>query len=310
MAAFVVPDTLDQHRADKILATVAGLSRSVARSLFDGERVFVDGRPITPSVRLPAGVRIEAEIPEVETTIEPDPSVPFEVVFESERTIVVDKPAGVVVHPGAGIAGGTLAGGLLDRFSELRDLPDEARWGIVHRLDRDTSGVLLVARDAAAHRILQDQLRRREIGRQYRALVLGTFDNATGTIEAPIGRDPDHPTRMAVVHDGRPAVTHYRRLATWEDEDVTLLGVTLETGRTHQIRVHMRAVGHPVVGDAKYGRTGVPGDPGRTWLHAVRIEFDDPTSGERRSVRSPVPPDLTEALATLGPPSRGSVPVD
>ncbi len=310
MVEYSVPTALGGERADRILSTVAGISRSASRRLFDDELVTSGGALVAASERLDAGVTMTASIEDKDPVIGPDASVPFDVAYLDSDVIVIDKPAGVVVHPGAGVVGGTLASGLIARYPELGDLPDEARWGIVHRLDKDTSGLLLVARNADAHRTLQDALRSRTVGREYVALVSGLFDSATGTIEAPIGRDPAHPTRMTVLRSGRLAATRYRRRAVWDSHNLTLLDVTLETGRTHQIRVHLRAIGHPVVGDPQYGRPGAPGDPGRTWLHATGLSFDHPATGERLEVRSPLPDDLARSLHSLGPPSRGDLPVD
>jgi 23S rRNA pseudouridine1911/1915/1917 synthase len=306
---FAITDSLSGERADKILASVAGISRSAARALCDLGSVTVDGRVVAASDRV-TGTVMGAAIPERGGLLVPDPSVPFTVLHADPDLLVVDKPAGVVVHPGAGTITGTLAAGLVARYPDLAALPADARWGIVHRLDKDTSGLLLVARSPLAFEELQHQLRQRRIGRVYLALVEGMFDNATGTIEAPIGRHPTHPTRRAVVQGGKPARTHYRRLAAWKTAGVSLLEVRLETGRTHQIRVHLSAIGHPIVGDATYGRSSQPGDPGRTWLHAIELSFAHPMSGEEVVVHSPLPSDLAATLGTLGPPASGAVPVD
>ena len=179
---------------------------------------------------------------------------------------------------------------------------------MVHRLDRDTSGLLIVARAAEAHELLQSQLRAREITRSYLALAADhDFDNATGTIEAPIGRDPNRPTQMAVVPGGRPARTHYRRLASWPG--LTLLEVTLETGRTHQIRVHFAAIGAPLVGDRVYGRSrSSPADVTRVWLHAAHLSFSHPRDGRPVTARAALPDDLAATLKALGKPVRGEIP--
>ena len=307
MSSWVVPDDLAGHRTDLVLARLAGLSRSRARRAIEEGRVRVDGRPARVRAPVPAGAVVEAELGEEEPPASPDPSVPFVERYVDDAVIVVDKPPGVVVHPGAGVRGSTLVDGLLARHPELGDLGAERRHGLVHRIDRDTSGLLLVARTPAAFDRLQDALRRRAIGRRYLALVHGVVSSATGTIEAPIGADPRNPTRRAVRADGKAAVSHYRRLATWDRPPRTLLEVRLETGRTHQIRVHLDAIGHPIVGDRTYGRGG-PGDPGRTFLHAAVLVFSHPATGEEITVAAPLPDDLRSALASLGLPDRGAVP--
>jgi len=303
------PEDLDGVRADRVIAVLCDVSRSVARATIEAGRATRSGRPLAPSDRIAADEIIEVDVLVEEETVVPDAMVDFSIAFEDGDVVVVDKPAGVVVHPGAGRPSGTLANGLVARYPEIAELGPEYRWGIVHRIDRDTSGLLIIAKNAAAFEHLQAALKNRDVTRSYLALVAGRFDNAAGTIDAPIGRDPAHPTRMAVVENGRPARTHYRRLADWADHDVTLLGVKLETGRTHQIRVHMRAIDHPIVGDPVYGsRAEMPGDPGRTWLHARSLTFEHPSGGGPVTVELPLPPDLTSSLERLDAPDRGAIP--
>jgi 23S rRNA pseudouridine1911/1915/1917 synthase len=305
----VTPDDFDGVRADRVVAVLCGVSRRVARASIESGGAVCRGRVLGASDRVRAGDVIDVDIVVEETVVEADGSVPFGVAYEDADVIVVDKPAGVVVHPGAGRPAGTLANGLLARYPELGHLGDDRRWGIVHRIDRDTSGLLIIARTPEAFDHLQAALKAREVSRNYLTLVGGRLTNATGTIEAPVGRDPGQPTRMAVVDTGRPARTHYRRLADWERHDVSLMSVKLDTGRTHQIRVHMRAIGHPVVGDRVYGAAGlVPGDPGRTWLHARLLTFDHPSGTGPVTVESPLPGDLAASLETIGSPDRGTVP--
>ncbi len=300
----VVPPELDGERADRIVAVTAGVSRALARRIIETGDAF---GVAAPSTRLAAGTEFAVRLPAPDPELEPEP-IPFEVAYESPEVIVVMKPAGIAVHPGAGRTAGTLANGLVARFPELAALGETYRWGLVHRLDRDTSGLLMVARTPTAHQYLQAELKARRVGRTYQALAVGRFDASTGTIEAPIGRDPRHPTRMAVLVDGRPARTHYRRLAEWED--VTLLEVTLETGRTHQIRVHLASIGSPLVGDGTYGGGLVTSaDPGRVWLHAAQLRFPDPDGGREVVVSAPLPSELRSSLAALGIPLRGESPV-
>jgi 23S rRNA pseudouridine1911/1915/1917 synthase len=244
--------------------------------------------------------------PAPEASLEPEP-VPFEVLYEDGFLAVIDKPAGIVVHAGAGRRRGTLAAGLLHRWPEVEGVGDEGRWGIVHRLDRETSGALVVALERRTHERLRRALSRREITREYVALVHGADAAPSGTIDAPLGRDSRRPTRFRVDRGGRPARTHYSRTAAWAIPDLALLSVRLETGRTHQIRVHMASIGHPVAGDPMYGRGG-DGMPGLL-LHSARIRFVHPFAGTEVDVAAPVPARLTEVLAGLGPPDAGEVSV-
>jgi 23S rRNA pseudouridine1911/1915/1917 synthase len=300
----VVTEELDGVRLDRTLAVLAGLSRAAAQRVIETGEVLVAGRPSDKSTTPRAGDEIEYPVPVAETTFVPEP-VPFSVVADLGDVLVIDKPAGVVVHPGSGNQHGTLAHGLAHRYPELMALGSEYRWGLVHRLDRDTSGLLLVARTGEMHKYLQDELRSRRIARTYVALAAGRLDAATGTIEAPIGRDPLRPTRMALVSDGRPARTHYKRLAVWSD--CTLVEVQLDTGRTHQIRVHLASIGNGLIGDATYGPSeSNRGDPGRVWLHARRLRFALP-DGIRHEAESPLPADLVASLAALGDPEAGAI---
>ena len=227
--------------------------------------------------------------------------VRFTVVHEDDQLIIVDKPAGLVVHPGAGNEHGTLVNGLLARYPELRGVGEDHRPGIVHRLDVGTSGLLAVARTERAYRELVAALASRDVGRVYRTLVWGHPANPVGVVEAPIGRDHRDPTRMAVVVDGRPSRTRYRVLRQYSTPvAASSVECRLETGRTHQIRVHLAAIGHPVVGDATYGgvRPGISCP--RPFLHAARLELDHPVTGESLEFESPLPADLAAVEALLG----------
>ncbi len=301
-----VPVDLDGVRADRVVAVLFDLTRSEARRAVDEGRVRCGEQSVAPSQRLGAGDVVDAELLDAEPALVPT-EVAFEVVYEDEALLVVNKPPGIVVHPGAGTGAGTLVAGLVHRYPELAELADD-RWGLVHRLDRDTSGVLIVARTAPVLRSLQDALRARRIARTYVALVAGVPSTARGTIDAPLGRDPQHPTRVALVAGGRPARTHYRRLAAWAD--AALLEVALETGRTHQIRVHLASIGYPVIGDRTYGgrRRTHRADPGRQWLHALRIGFTHPIDGHPVIVEAAPPADLRSSLDMLGPPASGEAP--
>jgi 23S rRNA pseudouridine1911/1915/1917 synthase len=287
-----VPDEAAGERLDRFLASLPEVgSRGVAERLLETGTVLVDGRPLDKSRRLSGGEELEFEPPEPEvTTLEPE-QMDLRIAYEDEHLMVVDKPAGLVVHPASGHATGTLVQGLLEH-----DIAggDAARPGIVHRLDRDTSGLMVVARSEEAHARLQKLIRNRVLERHYTALVVGRPRSRSGRIEAPIGRDRRDPLRHSLDTDKpREAVTHFevRELLPRH----TLLDVRLETGRTHQIRVHLAAVGLPVAGDAVYGRPREL-DLERQFLHAGRLAFPHPFTEERVDVESPLPPDLEAAL--------------
>lgn len=297
MPEATVGQDLAGARFDLALARLADCSRSHARRLIDEGEATLDGEVVAARTKVTAGqVVAHPELEEV--THEPDPDVEFEVLWEDEYAAVVDKPAGLVVHAGAGRRVATLAQGLVARWPEMLEVGEPGRWGLVHRLDRDTSGALLVAKTDAALSALQGSLRRREVGREYVALIEGHPGAPTGTIDAPIDRDPVVPTRRRVDAGGRPARTHYR--VKEEFGELTLMDVRLETGRTHQIRVHFAAIGHPVVGDRVYRAATTPSlGLHRTWLHAVRLTFPHPVSGDEVTVGSPLPPELSATLEAL-----------
>ena len=295
-----VPAAFDGDRLDRFVAAISGRSRAAVKQLIVDGQVTVDGRVTrTPAGRIETGAIVSVRLPtEVAETPAPDPGVPFEVVHEDADIVIVDKPAGVVVHPGAGQPDQTLVNGLLHRYPELESVGETHRPGIVHRLDRGTSGLLVVARSPQAHAALVGQLAAHEPERVYLALAWGQPDRDLGTIDAPIGRSTRHPTRMTVTPDGRNAITHYAVRGRFEVPVATaLLECRLETGRTHQIRVHLRAIGHPVVGDRDYdgGRPGL--DPGRPFLHASGLRLRHPVSGEPIEAHSPLPEDLETLLA-------------
>jgi 23S rRNA pseudouridine1911/1915/1917 synthase len=276
-------------RLDVFVAHAAG-SRAAAQRLIEGGAVLVDGRPLAKRHRVSAGERIT--IGELAPPESPEaPPAKFTTTWEDEHLIVVDKPAGVVVHPGAGHRSGTLVQALEGRVAGGDD-PD--RPGVVHRLDRDTSGLLVLARTPETHGRLQEALQSRQIVREYLALVEGRPAARRGTIDAPLGRDRRVRTRMSTdTDDPRAAVTHFEVERNLRSS--TLLRVRLETGRTHQIRAHLQAIGHPVAGDPEYGRPRLYGLE-RQFLHAARIAFTHPVTSEQLDLRSPLPPDLRAAL--------------
>jgi 23S rRNA pseudouridine1911/1915/1917 synthase len=289
-----VPDEARGTRLDRFLAQLPELgSRAEAERLLADGGVLVDGQARPKSHKLEGGEELDFEPPAPRPSGLVPEEIELAIPYEDEHLLVVDKPAGLVVHPARGHATGTLVHGLLAYDVEGGDEPD--RPGIVHRLDRDTSGLLVVARSPEAHRRLQDMVRRREVTREYLALVVGKPRSRTGTIEAPIGRDRTDPQRHSLDTDSpRAAVTHFEVLELLPRH--TLLRVTLETGRTHQIRVHLAAIELPVAGDPTYGR---PGELGleRQFLHAARLAFDHPFTGARVDAASPLPADLEAALA-------------
>ena len=296
----ILPEAFDQDRIDRVVSALTGRSRSAAKSLIDDGAVRLDGAVVTAaSRRVEAGMTVTVALPPLEDpTPRPDPGVAFTVVHEDAEVIVVDKPAGLVVHPGAGQPDGTLVNGLVARYPELLEVGELHRPGIVHRLDRGTSGLLVVARTEDAYFELVEQMSAHEPERLYLALAWGHLETDQGTIDAPIGRSTRHPTRMAVSESGRRAVTHYTVKSRFDEPvTATLIQCRLETGRTHQIRVHLRAIGHPVVGDRDYdgGRPGL--DPGRPFLHAAELRFTHPGTGEEVAFDAPLPEDLAGVLA-------------
>ncbi|MGH8914917.1 MAG: RluA family pseudouridine synthase [Acidimicrobiia bacterium] len=292
-----VPEELEGDRVDRALAALLELSRAQARALLD-EGVLIDGSPAKPSDRVHRGNIIESPPPAAVVELRPEP-LEFGVIHEDEALIVVDKPPGMVVHPGAGTSQGTLASGLLHRYPELEGVGTPGRWGLVHRLDRDTSGLLLVGRTQQSYEKLSSDLAARRITRIYTALVHGRFATQTGTIDAPIGRDPARPTRRAVVPGGKAAITHYEVRVEYLSADASLLEVRLETGRTHQIRVHMAAIDHPVLGDWMYSTLNAPIRVPRVFLHAGAVKLEHPAGRGQVSFEAPLPPDLSRALDSL-----------
>ncbi len=303
---FEVPQALHGERLDRTVALLTGWSRADVQVLVEAGAVLVSGSPAPKSRRLVAG-----DLVEVLAVPEPDAlpvagEVGVDVRYEDADVLVVAKSAGVVVHPGAGNASGTLVNGLLMRYPEIASVGEPHRPGIVHRLDRDTSGLLVVARTAEAYEGLVGQLRARAVERRYLALVWGR-PAVRGMIDAPIGRSATRRTRMAVRDAGREARTGFELLETFSSPAVSLLECRLETGRTHQIRVHLAAIGNPVVGDASYGGARASLLVGRPFLHAFLLAFDHPVSGQRIRIEEPLPADLEAVLDSMR--ERGVTPV-
>jgi 23S rRNA pseudouridine1911/1915/1917 synthase len=285
-----VPEAAAGERLDRFVASLPGIgSRAAAERLLAAGSVLVDGALRPKSYRLEGGEEVAVELADGAPAVASEPTPKLRIPYEDEHLLVVDKPGGLVVHPAAGHGSGTLVQALAGRSAG----GDPERPGIVHRLDRDTSGLLVVARTDQAYEGLRALVRRRALEREYLALVRGRPRSRTGRIEAPIGRDRRDPTRRSLDTDvPKDAITHFELVDLYDDH--ALLRVRLETGRTHQIRVHLAAIGLPVVGDPVYGTP----EPGlRQFLHAARLAFTHPVTGERVDVESPLPPDLDAALA-------------
>jgi 23S rRNA pseudouridine1911/1915/1917 synthase len=284
------------ERLDQFLAArLEEHSRSYIQRLIADGLVLLNGRTAKAATRLNPGDTISVSVPEPEPLRLAPEEIPLTIVYQDDDLVVVDKPAGLVVHPAPGHTTGTLVNAILAQVPDLVGIQGTLRPGIVHRLDKDTSGLMVVAKNDRAQKSLSEQMRNRQVRKQYLALVQGHLSPAQGIIEAPIGRDPSHRKRMAVTPSGREARTEYRVLEY--PGNCSLLLVTLWTGRTHQIRVHMAAIGHPVVGDLVYGAAS----PffRRQFLHAHRLGFRLPSTGEYREFESPLPPDLQHGLEVL-----------
>jgi 23S rRNA pseudouridine1911/1915/1917 synthase len=297
-----VPDGLDGERLDAALARMFGLSRAAAAELIANGDVLVGGRPATKSDRVPAGEWLEVTLPApaAPPVLRPEPVPGLKILHEDADIIVVDKPVGVAAHPTPGWTGPTVLQGLLAAGHTVATSGAAERQGIVHRLDANTTGVMVVAKSERAYSLLKQAFRDREVDKRYHALVQGHPDPLRGTIDAPIARHPAGDGRFAVIADGRPSVTHYDTLEAFRA--ASLLEVRLETGRTHQIRVQMAAIRHPCVADRLYGadpvlaaRLGLQ----RQWLHAMRLSFAHPADGRRVEYTSEYPADLAHALDVL-----------
>jgi len=287
------------ERLDKLIASrVTGMSRSFVQQLMKRGEILVNGQPCKPAQRVRFGDRLEVYLPPVEPPSDLEPEyLPIPVIYEDDDIIVFDKPPGIVTHPAPGHERGTLVNALKAIRPDLQVQPSH-RPGIVHRLDKDTSGLLVVAKTEPARLALLEQWQSRSVVKRYTALVHGVVEPDSGTIDAPISRDPRDRTKMAVVAWGRPAITHFRVLERFSC--ATLLDVTIETGRTHQIRVHCAFIGHPVVGDQQYGgnRSFCVPVP-RQFLHARYLRFRHPTTGQVIELETPLPWDLRAVLERL-----------
>jgi len=295
---YPVPDGLDGERLDQALARMLGVSRSRAADLVDHAQVSVDGQVVPKSMRVLADQTVVVR--DLDVIVAPPPAMDLPVLYADDDLIVVDKPVGMAAHASPGWDGATVVDALARAGFQIAAVGADERHGVVHRLDVGTSGVMVVAKSARAYSALKRDFKQRRVDKVYHALVQGHPDPRAGTVDAPIARDPRHAHRFAVVAGGRPSITHYRTLES--HRFASLLEVTLETGRTHQIRVHMSALHHPCCGDTAYGADPVLGQRlglHRQWLHAVRLGFRHPASGRPVEFTSDYPPDLAHALEVI-----------
>jgi 23S rRNA pseudouridine1911/1915/1917 synthase len=295
-----VPEGLDGERLDAAMARMFGLSRSRAAELIGDGLVLLDGRPAAKSDRVLAGEPLQVTLPAPRQAEPPRPVEGLVILYEDDDIVAVDKPRGVAAHPSPGWSGPTVIGGLAAAGHTVATSGAAERQGIVHRLDANTTGVMVVAKSERAYSELKRAFRERTVDKRYHALVQGHPDPLRGTVDAPIGRHPSGDGRFAVVSDGRPSVTHYDTLEAFRA--ASLVSVQLETGRTHQIRVHMSAIRHPCVGDLLYGADPVLAahlDLTRQWLHAVSLTFAHPAGGGEVTFTSTYPADLAHALDIL-----------
>ncbi len=291
------------ERLDRLVVAQARdlLSRAQVQALIKAGQVTVNGARVKPGVKLKGGERVQVIIPaRVEEGVVQPEAIPLAVLYEDEDIVVIDKPAGMTVHPGVGNETGTLVSALLARWPEIAQAdPEPKRAGIVHRLDKDTSGLMVIAKHDRARRRLMAQFQSRTVEKTYIALVERAPQTRTGRIDAPIGRDPQQRKRMAVLRGGRPAITEYEVIDNRFRDGRALLRVRLLTGRTHQIRVHLAFIGCPIVGDAVYGFRRQRLKLKRHFLHAAELAFDHPMSGQRLRFQAPLPDGLQEVLAKL-----------
>ena len=293
----------DGERVDRVIAFFSGLSRSKVSDLISKRLILRNGIPIKKGseiVHTNDEISMPNLVDEAVEEIASDESIDFEVVFEDDSVIVVSKPSGLIVHPGSGIANGTLVNGLAAQFPDLREIGDPTRLGLVHRLDKGTSGLLIVARTPEALENLKFQMQERHVHRQYFAIVAGHVESKKGVVDAPLGRDPKNPLKRAVINSGKYARTHYEIDQKYQSPfKVSMLNCRLETGRTHQIRVHLAAIGHPVLGDELYGGRTSFNIENRLALHAQMLTFLHPKTKNLMNFESPLPAELTSMKGTF-----------
>lgn len=297
-----IPDGLNGERVDAALSRLLGLSRNVIVGLIDAQEVMKDGKAVSKSFKVSTADQIEITMPlaKSQAQLTATPIDELDIVYDDDYVIVINKPVGIAAHPSPGWQGATVVGAIFAAGFQLATSGAAERQGVVHRLDVGTSGLMVVAKNEIAYSNLKDQFRNRTVSKIYHALVQGHMDPTTGTIDAPIDRHPREDYRFAVVANGKPSITHYKTLEVFPA--VSSMEIELETGRTHQIRVHFSALHHPLVGDLTYGA-----DPSlaqrlsisRPWLHARDLAFNHPATGERLSFTAEYPEDLTRSLGLL-----------
>ena len=298
----VVNDSLEGERLDRLISFIGNISRSEASTLIRDNGVFVNGETVTrPSFKVAVGnqIKFSTRESEINQEIKADSTIDFTVIHADPDFFVVDKPAGLVVHPGAGNLSGTLVNGLLSMSPQIREVGERTRPGIVHRLDKGTSGLLIAANTDHAYQFFVDQLSKHKVKRIYQALVWGIPEGPEGIVDAPIGRSSKNRKKMAIVANGKTAKTIYVMNKSWNTSKVSLLEVELETGRTHQIRVHLSSIGNPVVGDEIYGGNRKNFTLRRQFLHAQKLRFEHPRDGSVCEFESPLPKELKDVLVTL-----------
>ena len=298
----VVNDSLEGERLDRLISFIGNISRSEASTLIRDNGVFVNGETVArPSFKVTVGnqIKFSTRESEINQEIEADSTIDFTVIHTDPDFFVLDKPAGLVVHPGAGNLSGTLVNGLLSMSPQIREVGERTRPGIVHRLDKGTSGLLIAANTDHAYQFFVDQLSKHKVKRIYQALVWGIPEGPEGIVDAPIGRSSKNRKKMAIVANGKTAKTIYVMNKSWNTSKVSLLEVELETGRTHQIRVHLSSIGNPVVGDEIYGGNRKNFTLRRQFLHAQKLRFEHPRDGSVCEFESPLPKELKDVLVTL-----------
>jgi 23S rRNA pseudouridine1911/1915/1917 synthase len=291
------------ERLDKALSNMTEFSRTLLGNLIDEAAVTVNGAVKKAKYKVKQDEVVEFEVPEAEILDVVPENIPLEIVYEDEDVAVVNKPQGMVVHPSVGHSSGTMVNALMHQIKDLSSINGVIRPGIVHRIDKDTSGLLMVAKNDQAHESLAAQLKAKTSKRRYLAIVHGLIENDRGTIEAPVGRDPKNRQRQAVVAGGKPAVTHFEVLERFPSGHgsggYSLIALQLETGRTHQIRVHMAYISHPVAGDPLYGPNKTLTPNAGQFLHAESLGFTQPRTGEQLEFSTPVPPIFAETLEKI-----------